>query len=149
MLPAKELSSSSLDKRDVVLFARFCQFIWIQGEPLPLVYDIENRVYTDKGINLSVLKHLEAIGLVTLAPEGYVKKSFGRHTRLFYHGKPTKIHFPQEANNQLDLGHVLLSEWGKSLAAGCNVEQNQQFYEYVIEKWFKQGMTVSSILASR
>lgn len=126
-----------------------CQFVWIQGEPLPLIYEVENEIYTKQGIDLPALKRLEAIGVISLESSGYVKKRFGRHTRLFYHGKPTKIQFPLEANNQLDLGHVLLTDLGKALFAGCNVKRNQEFYEYILEKWLQQGMVVSSILASR
>ncbi len=149
MSPDKGIDASMLDNRDVALFTSLCQFVWIQGEPLPLIYEIENEIYTKHGINLPVLKHLEAIGLVSLASAGYVKKRFGKHTRLFYYGKPTKIQFFQAANNQLDLGHVLLTNLGKALVAVCNIKRNQEFYEYVIERWFQQGMVVSSILARR
>lgn len=149
MLPDKEIDANALAKKDVVLFTSLCQFIWVQGEPLPLIYEMENEIYTKQGINLSALKQLEAIGLISLESAGYVKKRFGRHARLFYHGKPTKIQFPQDANNQLDLGHVLLTDLGKSLATICDARRNQEFYEYVVEKWFHQGMVVSSILSNR
>jgi hypothetical protein len=145
----KELSSWAPDKEGTELFMLLCQFVWVQGEPLPLIYEVENEIYTKQGINLPALKHLEAIGLISLESTGYVKKRFGRHTRLFYHGRPTKIQFPQEASNQLDLGHVLLTDLGKSLATVCDARHNPDFYEYVIEKWFRQGLVVSSILASR
>jgi hypothetical protein len=66
---------------------------------------------------------------------------------LFYFGRPTKIRFLEEAGNQLDLGHVLLTDKGKELTVtNCNVQGNQRFYEYVIEKWLQQGLVVSSIL---
>lgn len=149
MLPDKRISASTLDQKDVALFTSLCQFVWIQGEPLPLVYEIENEIYTKQGINLPTLKHLETVGLISLESAGYVKKKFGRHARLFYHGKPTKIQFPQDAGNQLDLGHVLLTDLGKSLATICDARRNQEFYEYTIEKWYQEGMVVSSILASR
>ncbi|MGH8762370.1 MAG: hypothetical protein ACREUR_03970 [Nitrosospira sp.] len=149
MLPDKRINTSTLDQKDVALFTSLCQFVWIQGEPLPLVYEIENEIYTKQGISLPTLKHLETAGLIFLASAGYVKKRFGRHARLFYHGKLTKIQFLQDANNQLDLGHVLLTDLGKSLATVCDARRNQEFYEYTIEKWFREGMVVSSILASR
>lgn len=145
----KELSSWTFDKEDTELFMSLCQFVWVQGEPLPLIYEVENEIYTKQRINLPVLKHLEAIGLIFLESAGYVKKRFGRHTRLFYHGRPTKIQFLEEANNQLDLGHVLLTDLGKSLAAVRDARHNPEFYEYVIEKWFQQGLVVSSILPRR
>jgi hypothetical protein len=92
------------------------------------------------------LKSLQAAGLLSLDPVGYVKKWFGKHTRLFYFGKPTKIQFPQDANNWFDLGHVILTEQGKTLARVSNTARNQKFYEYTIEIWFRKGLVASSIL---
>lgn len=145
MLPNNEIHSR-LDDENLAVFASLCQFVWIQGEPLPLVYNMEHGIYAKEGVTLSTLRNLEAAGLIFIEQAGYVKRAFGRHTRLFYFGKPTKIQFPQEAGNQLDLGHVLLTNKGKALATAYKVERNHKFYEYVIEKWFQQGLITSSIL---
>jgi hypothetical protein len=134
-----------LNSEDSQLFKALCQFLWIQGDPLPLIFDVKNEVYTKHGITVSSLRHLEAIGLVTFEAGGFVKKGFGKHTRLFYCGKPTKIGFQKNENNQLDLGHVLLTTHGKELASTYTIPRNQQFYEYVIERWFQQGLVLSSI----
>ena len=145
MLPNDE-TDSRLDDENVAVFTSLCQFVWMQGEPLPLVYDMEHGIYAKEGITLSTLRNLEAAGLIYIEQAGYVKRAFGRHTRLFYFGKPTKIQFPQEADNQLDLGHVLLTNKGKALARAYEVPRNQQFYEYVIQKWIEQGLITSSVL---
>jgi hypothetical protein len=129
------------------VFASLCQFLWMQGQLIPLIYDLSHEVYSSQGITLSALKALEAAGLISVNPAGYVKKGFGQHTRLFYFGRPTKIRFIEEAGNKLDLGHVLLTDKVKVLAVtNCNFQGNQRFYEYVIEKWLQQGLVVSSIL---
>lgn len=138
-------SRSDLSPEDNQLFAALCQFLWIQGDALPLIFDIENEVYTKQGITLTTLKHLETIGLITFESQGFVKKGFGKHTRLFYCGKPTKIGFQDDNDNYLDLGYVLLTKFGKKLAATYQVPRNQQFYEYVIKRWFQQGLVLSSI----
>lgn len=145
MLPNNEIASR-LDDENLAVFASLCQFVWMQGEPLPLVYDMEHGIYAKEGITLSTLRNLEAAGLIYIEQAGYVKRAFGRHTRLFYFGKPTKIQFPQEADNQLDLGHVLLTNKGKALARAYEMPRNQQFYEYVIQKWIEQGLITSSVL---
>ncbi len=134
-----------LSNEDKSLFAKLCQFVWTQGEPVPLIFDVKDEIYTSQGITFSSLKHLQTLGLLTLEPRGYIKKKIGRHTRLFYAGKPTKIAFPHDCNNQLDLGHVLLTEAGKELAVSYGVSRNQEFYEYVVARWFQQGLVVSSI----
>lgn len=145
MLLDKE-TGACVDGKDVLLFTPLCQFIWVQGDPLPLIYDLKHEIYREQGIDVPLLHHLEAAGLISLAPGGYVKKRLGKHTRLFYFGQPTKIQFPGNASNQLDLGHVLLTDRGKTLVARCNASRNQAFYEYVIARWLRQGMVVSSIL---
>jgi hypothetical protein len=149
MLPDKELISFIPDRGDAELFNSFCQFVWVQGEPLPLIYEIEDPIYIKHGIDLPGLMRLKAIGLISLESVGYVKKRLGRHARLFYHGNLTKIQFPQGEGNQLDLGHVLLTDFGKDLATASHARRNQEFYEYVIERWFRQGLVISSILTSR
>lgn len=149
-LPNGNLSlKSDLNQNDSQLFEALCQFIWIQGDPLPLIFDVADVVYTKQGITSATLKHLEAIGLIILDTNGFVKKGFGKHTRLFYYGKPTKIGFQHDANNYLDLGHVVLTERGKALALTYQTSRNQAFYEYVIRKWFQQGLILSSIQIDR
>lgn len=140
------LTLSSEDKR---LFDRLCQFAWIQGEPMPLVFDVDDVIYTSQGITLPTLKRLQALGLILLEADGFVKKGFGKHARLFYGGRLTKIGFKNDGNNALDLGHVLLTAQGKQLSESTKPSSNQQFYEYVIQRWFRQGLTLTSIQISR
>jgi hypothetical protein len=146
MSSGPEINTTGVDKHDVRLFRSLSQFMWVQGEPLLLVYEIGHPIYTTQGIDLPALERLEAAGLLSMNAAGYVKKWFGKHTRLFYFGKPTKIQFLQDANNQLDLGHVILTEQGKVLARGFRGTRNQKFYEYTIETWVRQGLVTSSIL---
>ena len=87
-------SVTNLSHEDNARFTKFCQFVWIQGEPIPLIYDIKNEVYSSQDVTLPMLKHFEALGLLTVEPRGYIKKRFGKHMWLFYAGKPTKIAFP-------------------------------------------------------
>lgn len=143
--------SSDLSQNDRQLFGALCQFLWIQGDPLPLIFDVTDAVYTKQGITSATVKHLETMGLIIFDTYGFVKKGFGKHTRLFYCGKPTKIGFQHDANNHLDLGHVVLTERGKALALALAYQtpRNQEFYEYVIKKWFQRGLVLSSIQVDR
>jgi hypothetical protein len=147
MFLEQEENISAVDKYDAELFRSLSQFMWVQGEPVLLIYEVGNGVYASQGVDLPALNRLETAGLLCVDPVGYVKKWFGKHTRLFYFGKPTKIQFPQDANNRLDLGHVILTEKGKTLAGVSSPTRNQKFYEYTIETWFRQGLVASSILA--
>lgn len=137
---------SSMDKKDAALFTNFCQFVWFIGEPQPLIYQVEDELLQEHGINFSTLKHLDAIGLISLESlSGYLKKGFKKYARCFYHGRPTVIEFPADENNQLSTGHVLLTAIGKELAPICGSERNEKFYESVIKKWFDEGLVLSSM----
>ncbi|WP_256250623.1 hypothetical protein [Nitrosomonas sp. Nm51] len=127
------------------LFTALHQFIWIQGDPLPLIFDVNASVYTDQGITAHALGQLATCGLINFNPCGYVKKKLGKHTRLFYCGRPTKIGFQRDMNNQLDLGCVILTEYGKALVSARNISRNKVFYEYVIRRWYQSGYLLSSI----
>lgn len=140
---------SDLSAEDGLIFKALCQFIWIQGDLLPLIFDVENELYTKQGITRSTLERLEEIGLIVFESDGFIKKGYGKHTRLFYDGKPTKIGFQRDAGNYLDLGHVLLTERGKKLALNYKAPGNRKFYEYVITRWFQQGLVLSSIQVDR
>ncbi|MDR4651147.1 MAG: hypothetical protein MRJ52_01915 [Nitrosomonas sp.] len=131
------------------LFEALCQFIWIQGEPLPLILDLNEKIYTAQSITHETLRQLEFCGLIHFEPDGFVKKGLGKHTRLFYCGEPTKIGFPDAMHNQLDLGHVILTDYGKALAANIRIVRNPVFYEYVINRWFQAGYSVASIQIDR
>ena len=141
----KIASNTGLNEENKRLFDTLRQFMWVQGEPLPLIYDLNEQIYIQQGITREALEQLEVCGLINFEPDGFVKKKFGKHTRLFYCGKPTKIGFPDDMNNQLDLGCVKLTEQGKALVSDREIPRNQAFYEYVIGRWYQSGYTVSSI----
>jgi len=140
---------SALQPDDRLIFEALCQFVWIQGDPLPLIFDVQSEIYTQQGITYSTLARLVQLDLIVFEDSGFVKKGYGKHTRLFYGGKPTKIGFQADAGNYLDLGHVLLTERGKKLALAIKATRNQSFYEYVIARWYRQGLLLSSIQVDR
>ena len=146
---ANEFDLSALQPDDRLIFEALCQFVWIQGDPLPLIFDVQSEIYTQQGITRSTLTRLEKLDLIVFEKSGFVKKGYGKHTRLFYGGKPTKIGFQADAGNYLDLGHVLLTERGKKLALAIKATRNQSFYEYVIARWYRQGLLLSSIQVDR
>ncbi|MDR4520914.1 MAG: hypothetical protein R3E36_10015 [Nitrosomonas sp.] len=146
---ARNSANDLLSAENQRLFEALCQFIWTQGEPLPLILDLNEKIYTAEAITHETLRQLEFCGLIHFEPDGFVKKGLGKHTRLFYCGEPTKIGFPDAMHNQLDLGHVILTDYGKALAANIRIVRNPVFYEYVINRWFQAGYSVASIQIDR
>lgn len=137
---------STIDKKDAALFTSFCQFAWMLGDLCPLLYDVENEIYTKHGINFVSLKHLDSIGLISFeSVSGYQRQGFGKYAHVFYYGRPTLLEFSADSGNNLDVGHVLFTATGRELAPICGSAMNQAFYEYVIDHWFKRGIILSSV----
>ena len=54
----------SLDKSDAMLFSQLCGFVFMIGNPTPLIYDLSHKIYTDAQVNFSSVAHLESTGLI-------------------------------------------------------------------------------------
>jgi hypothetical protein len=141
---------STFDKADAALFTALGQFVWMIGEPNPLIYDLNDDVYKAAGITFESLKHLDAIGLISFESlAGYNRTGFQKQGCTFYYGRPTMLEFPAEANNQMEVGHALLTSAGKQLMAICGSQRNDRFYEYVIRRWCGAGIIPSSLVVQR
>ena len=138
---------SDLEKADAVLFTRLCSFGCDIGGFAPLIYDIDHSIYTDHGINFMVISHLESLGLIRFEPlSGYFRKGLGQEGFVDYFGSKVWIGFEKAENNEVELGHVLLTQAGQQLAPICGAQPREGFVDYVREKWksfgYKTGPTV-------
>lgn len=141
---------SAVDKKDAALFTRFCQFVWVVGDVAPLIYEHTNEIYTKHGITFDSLKHLDAIGLISFESlTSYCRTGFGKYHHAFYYGRPTLIEFSADEKNQIDTGHALLTAIGKELVPICGSTRNQEFYDYVIQRWSQSGLILSSVANQR
>jgi len=129
---------ASLDKSDAELFTSLCGFSFFFGEVLPMVYDVENSIYNNAGINFSSLMHLESIGLINFSELGYLQKGNFKVLRIYYYGETFIIEFETEQENSLEVGKVLLTQTGEQLAKICNSKPVDGFINYVIENWVKE-----------
>lgn len=135
---------ASMDRKDADLFTRFCQFTWMVGEPVPMIFDVTDEIYSSAGLTFSDLKHLDAIGLISFeSVSGYAKKGVNQKGVVFYFGNPTFLKFPEETNNKFGIGQALFTQAGKELVAICNAVKNDKFVEYCIDQFEKQGIEVN------
>jgi hypothetical protein len=139
---------STIDKKDAALFTALCQFVWMIEDAQPLIFDIESDVYDKQGIDFESLEHLDDIGLISFNPNGgYYRTEFGKYCHVVYYDQPITIEFPSDdKSNQLDVGYAMLTKTGKELQPICGSVRKEEFYEYVVRKWFKQGLVLSSPL---
>ena len=127
---------SELDKSDANLFTKLCGFGWVIRNIAPLVFDVQADIYNRYGINFNTLIHLESIGLIQFEGLSSFKKiGLPKRFAVSYYGKLLYLEMPQEANNGLKTGQVLLTKIGQELAPICGSKPVEGFYEYVKEQW--------------
>lgn len=139
---------ASMDKKDAELFTKFCQFVWMLGQPHPLIFDLENDVYKKQGINFGALKHLDTIGLISFESlSGYRRAQLPKQAVFSYFGHPTLFEFKKDNGNEVSIGKALFTQAGSELVSICGADRNQEFYEYSISELMEQGIILSSSLA--
>ncbi len=135
----------SLDKVDASLFTRLCGFGWQMGDVAILIYDVNDPIYLSSGINFSVLSHLDDIGFVSFETlTGFKRMGFPKRILVSYYRQPTIIEFEKDTGNELETGKVLLTQVGQQMAPICGSEPVPQFLEYVLDRWSKKGLGLSS-----
>ena len=77
----------SLDKLDAILFSKLCGFCWDIGGIVPLVYNIDDPIYTENGINFDILNHLDDIGFLSFEKTSTFKRMrFPKRYPFLYYG---------------------------------------------------------------
>jgi len=127
-----------LDQRDAKAFLALCRFGWQVNGFTPLVFDVKAPIYNKNGINFEVLTHLDSIGLIKFEPlTGFIRVGLPRTFTVSYGGRHLTLQMPKDADNELELGSVLLTQTGKELARICDAPKVDGYEEYVREVWKK------------
>lgn len=130
---------STFDKDDARLFTTLCAFGWVIGNVVPLVFDVEAEVYNKVGVNFNSLTHLDSIGLVRFESlAGFIRRRLPKEMDIFYFGRRARIEF-QTAENDLNIGKVLLTVAGQQLASISGSRPADGFYDYVCAFWESNG----------
>lgn len=135
----------SLDKADARLFTSLCGFCWHLGDVVPLIFNEQETIYNDQGIDFNALTHLDSIGLVNFGVvTSFSRLKLPKHLPVIYHGIVLILEFKQKKDNDIDIGKVLLTSTGQELSAICGSKAVKGFQNYIIQRWVSQGITVSS-----
>lgn len=132
---------ADLDKEDAVLFVQLCGFGWMVGNVVPLIFDDQASIYNDLGINFNTLSHLESLGLIQFNHlSGFRRLRMPKFVTVLYYGQPVTLSLPNDADNDLELGNVLLTRAGQQLAHVCRSKPVDGFFQYVKEKWIAKSL---------
>ena len=135
---------STLDKSDAELFMNLCSYVWsINGRPVPLVLEVRDNIYKNNSITFDALNYLDTIGLIEFEPfPGYKLTNFSQKAILNYFGKNVNITFRNEANNELNIGHVMFSQIGYELYQIANATSIPEFFDTSIKHWNNQVLSL-------
>ena len=127
---------SDLDKSEADLFTKLCGFVWMIGGLKPLMFDEKAEIYTRHRMTFDNLIHLESIGLAQFSGvASFSSTGFPKRFTVTYYGRPLVLEMPQDADNKLIVGKVLLTRIGKELAPICGSKPVEGFWEYVKDQW--------------
>ncbi len=131
---------ANLDKRDASIFTQLCRFNWVIGNVVPLIYDVQDEIYNKYGINFNTLSHLDSLGLIRFDNiADYQRMKLPKKFQVSYYGRNVEITMPQESDNILAIGKVLLTRAGQELARVTGSQPIEEFFYFVYDKWAKQS----------
>lgn len=138
---------STLDKKDAELFTNLCDFVYHFMVPTVLIYDSQNEIYNKNGINFNTLKHLDSLGLISFESlSGYERQKVPKKFTLYYYGRLTEVECPNDSDNAIKIGNVLLTNIGRELLNISGSKPNEEFYEYICNQLSGQGLVLSSLI---
>ena len=99
-----------------------------------LIFDINDSIYRDSLLDFRRILHLESIGLLHTFERNFCFPYWGRRGHIQYFNNYLALRFD---DNQIEVGNVMLSEYGEELIPIAITYANPVagFYEYVQEKW--------------
>ena len=143
-IPKERSISFLISTRAMRIYLRGCV---VSGGSLedvvPLVYDEQHEIYKKQGIRFNELIHLESIGLIQFQTLTFRKIELPKMIAVFYYGRPVVLNMPNEANNILSIGKVLLTKTGQELALICGSKPVEGFFDYVVGQWKGQGYIIN------
>ena len=133
---------ADLDKRHAELFVHLCSFVWTIGDQLqPLVFDTQDEIYNQHGINFQSLGDLETLGLIRFgAVGGFQLLHLPKRFPFCYGNRRVDLTMPNDSDNKLSTGRVLLTQAGDELARISGAVVVEGFFEYVYDRWAGESL---------
>jgi len=136
---------SDLESKDFQLFATLCRFACRVGHMVyPLVFELNaGKPYVDHGISFNPLKHLEALGLITVDALKYGYFARLGYTNVLYNNKSLAVRSSApSAECKMNCGYAMFTEAGLLLGPLVETQEVPGFFEYVVNTWRGEGLIV-------
>ena len=144
--------TSTLDKSDASLFTALCSFLISEsrGFITSFIFEDSAEIYNSRGINFSVLIHLESIGLIKFNQiTNFNVTNLPNSGTLSYFDQDFKYSKQSDSNILFDVGHVKLTQEGMQLAPICGATKNDEFLGYISEYYKNRSPNKCEIVAIR
>jgi hypothetical protein len=135
----------TFDKKDAILFTKLCGFAWILLEEMyPLVYNKDDAIYNNEGINFNTLTHLDDVGLINFdAISGFILRKLPKRIEVSYYGQLLLVELRNETDNNLNVGVVTLTNTGLELSKICGSRPVDGFFDHIVKVWTSKGLILS------
>ena len=134
---------ASMDKRDAELFTALCGFCWASDSiRAPAIHQLYTRTFVNGGIDYMALRHLDAIGLISLhlGQQPFAQLNLPNSVALSYFGRTLTLRHDQESIHgkggyRLNWGAVSLTGTGQQLEPICGAVPVRGFFDYMKNEW--------------
>jgi hypothetical protein len=135
---------AALDKSDAEHFKALCSFCCeIPGSAeltVPIILDTRHAIYAGTGVTFSPLIHLESIGLIQFERVAdFQQIGLPKYVTITYVGSVIKLIMPDDTDNRLPIGKVLLTKIGLELAPISGGQRIEGFAQYLVGVWRDRG----------
>ncbi len=135
-----------MDREDAELFTNLCSFGFEMEQPVVIVNDIADSIYSSRGIDFTGLLHFERLGLLTFNNlSGFILKELPKKYTISYFTRKILFEFEKEEDNKLSVGKILLSHAGEELFKICNADYDDEILSYCVNKWNTKDIRCSCL----
>ncbi|HGW5509360.1 TPA: DUF2806 domain-containing protein [Citrobacter koseri] len=138
---------STLDKRDAELITKLGITIWNQHhQPMPIIFNHKDEEIQKIGLNYDALRHLEAIGVITLGTMNYILRfkddlcyfSYYNESIMLKINTAKNASFIPKEQNTVNIGIVLLTNTGRELIRICGSKPDINYFHYTLKKFMEE-----------
>ena len=134
-----------LDQNDASFFQNLMLFTFYYENvhPIIFIYDIDNKIYSDRKVDFAILKHLSILGLISFDNiTDYCYQKIPQTYDIVYGNNKINIKHNKIEHNKLECGKVMLSQYGEELFRIFERKFDEEILKYAVEKIKKQNIVV-------
>ena len=128
---------AGLDALEARWFTALCGYVVIIGNNMvPLVFDSTDEIYRIRGVTFATVHELASIGVVRSGGfAGFQVTRLPKNPTVHYYGRTLRLTMPQDSDNSLEVGKVLLTRIGRELMPICGSQPVDGFLDYLATTW--------------